>query len=213
VLVTAGALGLWDLSGYYATTVKSDSLSMALVHDSAGELSGTATYTLADRTALTMPIRGRVRGSSGNTAAKCILKGTEPAGLVSVSLTLDLAVETTTRQLVGQMSGTTTPVKEDLILAIPGSMDGTWELQFELDQEGRNVTGTALLVLPNAVEHAFLVSGKAEANDTAALTLTGAPADPAAKAIGIRTTITTPEAGWARIEKVSVQGYGQTLGR
>ena len=46
----------------------------------------------------------------------------------------------------------------------------------------------------------------------ASLTLAGDPANPGAKAIAIRTTLTPIEGGWARIESFSGRGYGQVIG-
>jgi hypothetical protein len=90
-------------------------------------------------------------------------------------------------------------------------MDGTWTLRFQLAQTGRSVAGTALLALSNGVDHAFAVQGRTS-GVTAALSLVGVPADAAAKAIEIRTTVTPLEGGWARLENFSGRGYGQTLG-
>ena len=133
-------------------------------------------------------------------------------------LTLNLTADTANRQLLGRLTGaikqdgTTTPVDDDLTLAIPGDMDRTWMLQFQLAQAGRKVSGTALLMLSNGVTHAFVVRDRTGADGTAALSLIGDPTDPASKALSIRTTITPLEGGWARIESFSGKGYGQTVG-
>jgi hypothetical protein len=209
---------LWDLTGPYSTTAKSNSLTLNLIHDTTGRISGTATYTIAPNTPVTMPIKGSVKGTRGSITMKGTLKGTNAAKLVRVSLTLDLTVDTANRQLVGRLIGTIrengapTSVNEDLTLAIPGDMDGTWALSFDLDQSGRSVTGTAELTLSNDVKHTFVVRGKTGANSTAVLTLSGSPSDPASKPIAIKTTITPLEGGWARIESFSGRGYGQAVG-
>jgi hypothetical protein len=62
----AATRGLWDLTGPYSTTVKSNPLTLNLVHDPTGRLSGTATYTFAAGTIVTMPVKGSVKGSRGS---------------------------------------------------------------------------------------------------------------------------------------------------
>jgi hypothetical protein len=103
-------------------------------------------------------------------------------------------------------------VNDALTLAIPGDMDGTWTLRFDLGEAGRTITGTALLKLSNEAEHAFVVRGKAGADGAAVLDLSSDPSDPTSGAIKLRTTITPMEGGWARIEAFSGRGYGQTIG-
>jgi len=166
---------------------------------------------------VTMPVKGSVRGSSGSITMKGSLRATNPADQVAVALTLDLTVDIANRQLVGRMTGstkdhgTTTPIDDPVVLAIPGTMDGTWTLSFDLDQSGRNVTGAAVLKLSNDVQHSFSVNGRTGAHDTAVLTLSGDPADPASKALAIRATITPLEGGWAWIESSALKGYGQVV--
>lgn len=106
-----------------------------------------------------------------------------------------------------------TPVNQNLALDIPTPMDGTWTLAFDLDPSGRTLNGKAKLTLANGVEHEFLVRGRTGAHDTAVLTLSGDPADPASAAISIRTTFTPLEGSWARLESFAGRGYGQTVGR
>jgi hypothetical protein len=56
------------------------------------------------------------------------------------------------------------------------------------------------------------VRGKIGSSNTAVLTLSGSPSDPASKAIAIKTTVTPLEGGWARLESFAGRGYGQALG-
>jgi hypothetical protein len=49
---------------------------------------------------------------------------------------------------------------DSITLAIPGDMDGTWQVQVDLDQTGRSVSGTALPTLSSNVEHTFVVRGR-----------------------------------------------------
>jgi hypothetical protein len=214
---TVATRGLWDLTGTYAASAKGDPLTLNLVHDPTGRLSGTATYTVAGDTAITMPIKGSLKGARGSITMKGSMRGADPTRTVSVALTLNLTVDTAHRQLVGRLTGsskangTTTPVNDDLTLAIPAPMDGTWTLRFQLAQAGRAVTGTAELTLSNLVRHTFVVQGRAKGT-TAMLVLSGDPADPAAQDLRIRTTITPLEGAWARPESLTGKGYGQTVG-
>jgi hypothetical protein len=210
--------GMWDLMGAYTTTAAGRPLTLNLAHDEKGKLSGTATCTVAPNVAVTMPIKGRVRGVAGSVTLKGTLKGSNAAQPASVSLTFTLAVDAANRQLVGRLVGnvrTSTEsarVDEVMTLPIAGDMDGTWALEFDLDQSGRRVTGTAELTLSNLVKHAFVVRGKTGARNTAILSLAGDPSDPDAGAISFRTTITPTPDGWAIPESLSGKGYGQAVG-
>jgi hypothetical protein len=214
----AAGRGWWDLSGTYATVVAGKPLALALVHDAAGRLSGTATWTVASEATVTMPIVGCVRGTSGSLTMKGALKGADPGRTVSVALAVALAVDTAKRQIEGTVTGSlrsggvTTVVNENLVLDIPAPMDGTWTLALDLDQSGTTVSGTALLTFSNGVDYTFAVKGKTGANGTAVLALAGAATDAAAKAIKIKTAITPLVDGWARIDAFSGKGYGQALG-
>lgn len=217
---TAGSLArsLWDVSGNYVATIAGNPLAMNVVHDPTGRLSGTATLSVGKAATVNMPIKGTVRGTSGSIKMKASLAGTDPARTVSVSLALDLTVDTANRQLRGRLTGSimsgevTTPLSSDVALPIPTPMDGTWTLLLQLGQTGRAVSGTALLMLSNDVKHTFVVGGRTGANNVAILSLTGDPDDPASKAMSIRTTITPLEGGWVRLESFSARGYGQTVG-
>jgi uncharacterized repeat protein (TIGR02543 family) len=208
--------GLWDLSGTYAAIVAGRPLLLNLVHESTGKLSGLATYTVADGTAVAMPIRGAVDGTAGSIALAGTLKGADPARVIAVSLALNLTVDTANRRLTGPLTGsvrnhgTTTPIREDLALPIPLPMDGSWTLRLQLAQAGATVTGTALLTLSNGVGYALRVQGKA-AGASAVLGLSGAPAEPLARALRCSTTITPLTGGSARLERLSFKGYGQTV--
>ena len=222
-LVTVGAAavanggGWWNLTGTYSTTVVSTPVTLDLLHDSNGKLSGAATFTVAKDTTAVLPIRGSVKGTRGSITLKGSVRGIDPTKTVNASLLLNLTLDIANRQLVGpltgiiEVNGTTAPLDEHLTLAIPGDMDGTWTLRLALGQAGRALTGTALLTLSNAVGHAFVVRGRT-AGQTAVLSLAGDPAHPAAKAMKVTTTVTPLEGGEARLESFSGRGYGLTLG-
>lgn len=220
--VTAAAArdgrGWWCLTGVCVTTGRSQPLTLDLVHDPTGKLTGTAIYTVAEGTDVTMPIRGAVKGTRGSLTMKGSLKGTDPGKTVTVALTLNLALNAAERQLTGRLTGWvrtgagSDAVDDEVTLSIPADMDGTWTLRFDLGQAGRTVTGTATLTLANGDRHSLVVKGRTAGGSAAALSLTGDPSDPAAKAIRIRTTITPLEGSQARLEAFSGKGYGQSLG-
>jgi len=209
--------GFWDLSGTHVFDVIGNPLVLNVVHDTKGKLTGTATYTVAKASIVTMAVKGTVKGANGSVTMRGSMKGASPDRAVSVALALDLTVDTANRRLTGPLTGTvkaggvTTPVDEALCLDIPSPMDGTWALAFDLAQSGTAVTGTARLTLSNGAGHDVTVKGKTGANSTAVLGLAGDKADPAAKAIKIKATITPLEGGWARLEAFTGKGYGQTV--
>jgi hypothetical protein len=212
----AAGRGLWDLSGSYTATVAGSPLVMTLAHDPTGRLTGTAHYFIGKALRVDMPVKGSVKGSSGSLTMNGSLAGADPAKTVHVALALHLTVDIANRQLLGQIAGSlrdstqNTPVVANVTLPIPSPMDGTWTLQFQLEQVHRKIAGTALLTLSNGVHYAFAVQGRIRGAETL-LTLDGAPANPAARAIGIRTTITPLDGGSARLERLSGRGYGQAL--
>jgi hypothetical protein len=213
----ASGHGWWDLSGSYPTRVAGNPLVLTLVHDAHGRLTGTATYTVGEATTVNLPIRGSVRGAGGNIALKLALRGAARDRSVRLALRLDLAVDPDAGQLVGAIVGSVvtgdekTPVAETLTLPIPRAMNGTWTLLFDLVQDARGVTGTALLTLSNGAGYVCEVQGRTRGGN-AVLSLAGYPAGPAARGGGIRTTITPLEGGWARLESFSGRGYGQVVG-
>ncbi len=210
--------GLWDLTGPYSTTAKTNPLTLNLVHDATGRLSGTATYTVAKDATVTMPIRGSIKGSRGSLTMKGSLQGADSSKAVTVALTLNLTVDTAQHELTGRLTGrvrsngTTTLVDDPVVFDLPEKMTGSWTLSFALDQSGRTVTGTAELTLSNLVKHGFVVRGKTGANRTVVLTLAGNPANPASMAISLRTTLTPLAGGWATLESFSGRVYGQVIG-
>lgn len=206
---------LWNLTGIYTTTAKSNPLVLNLAHDTTGRLTGSATYTVG-AVVVTMPVRGSVKGASGNLRIKASLRGADPTKTVNVALTLALTLDAANPHLTGQVTGSirngevTTPVNDATILDSLSPMSGAWTLRFQLAQAGRKVTGTARLTLPNEVNYAYLVSGRS-VGTRVVLNLVGDPADPAAKSLRIKTILTPLEGGWAWLESFSGKGYGQTV--
>ena len=208
----AAGRGLWDLSGTYSLTLAGRPLSLALVHDTGGRITGTADCSLGKATTLPLTVRGTVCGMAGSVHAKLTLRGAARAGTAAVNLTLNLALDTTARQLDGLLAGTlkldgmTTPVAANVTLPLPPPNDGTWSVRFELLQGVRGTGGTATLALSNGVDHRLAVTGRT-AGSMAVLNLTGWPAD----GIRIRTTIETLAGALTTLATGSGQAYGQTV--
>ena len=215
----AAGRGLWDLSGAYLLTVGAHELALDLVHDSRGKLTGVATLqvnTGKARVPVSMPVKGRARGSSGDLVVTLSLRGTDAAHTLSTVLILDLALNATTCRLGGQAAGSltvggaSTAIAESVVLALPPPMDGTWSLVFELQPGARGIGGRARLALANGVVHDLAIQGRA-AGAAAMLDLRGLPADPAAAAVHFRTTIATLGGALIGLGEFSGQAYGQAL--
>lgn len=207
--------GLLDLSGSYSTWAEGRPFGMAVEHDASGRIRGAASYTVAKDTEITMPITGRVRGTRDRITLRGMMKRSDPARNIWVVLKLDLTADTQRRQLSGRLAGRTrvngrsSIVDSELTLAMPGDMDGTWTLDLALGQLGAEVLGQAWLTLANEREHSFTVTGRAAADGTVNLALSGDLTDPATEAIQISTRVTPLEGGALRLEHFCCRGYGQ----
>ncbi len=223
-VTVAAERALWDLTGLYgatlATTRGDALLKLDLVHGTRGTLTGTSTLQVpTGKTMVPVPmvVRGAARGGGGALAVTLEMRGANAANQVNASLSFRLTLDAAARQLAGPVTGrirvgdAITPLDDSVALDIRGGMDGSWTLQFGFHETGRTVTGTAELMLSNDVKHSFVVRGRTGANHTVALTLAGDPANPASKAISIRTTLTPLEGGGARLESFSGKGYGQVI--
>ena len=216
----AAGRGLWDVTGAYTATVDGSPLTLDLVHDIQGKLTGTATLTLSSGKGLVpvpLSVRGSARGAAGALALTLALQGTEAANGVRVTLSLRLALDAAARQLSGTISGSrsvhgvTTPLAASPVaLAIPAALDGTWALQLDLVWGDRGVRGTGLLSLSNGVTYVHTVSGT-YVGDAALLTLAGRPAYLTARSTRIRATVAPLEGAAARLTAFSGTLYGQAL--
>ena len=212
--------GLWDVTGAYATTVNGAPLSLALVHDTRGKLSGTGTLTVntgKGLVAISMPIRGSAQGRAGSLALVLALQGTDPARTQRVALTLRLALDPLARQLRGTVSGiraasgASEPLPtQPVTLTLPAPMDGTWSLRLNVVYEANGIRGTGRLTLSNGVEYDHAVSGK-YADQAALLMLAGRPAYPVAAASTLRATITPLTGSPAGMTAFSGTLYGLTV--
>jgi TolB protein len=210
--------GWWDLTGS-ATSLGAEGLTLDLLHDATGRLSGTGILPVdTGHGVVRVPllVRGSARGVGGALVVILALRGAAPASAITVALSLNLTLNPAARQLSGTVFGSvkegasSTRVSQPVTLAIAPCMSGAWTLHFDLVQGRRDLNGSARLTLSNTTEYAFVVRGRTR-GAKAVLSLTGAPASPGSKAIQIRTTITALEGGRARLESFSARGYGQTM--
>jgi hypothetical protein len=217
----AAGHGLWDLTGPYAASVAGNLLTLNLLHDANGKLSGTASLQVNTGKAqvpVAMSIRGSTKGSGGALLVSLALQGANVAGAVSVSLALELTLNTAANQLSGPVAGSltrggvTTPVSQPqpIVLDIPAPMDGTWTLSLDLAQAPRTLSGTARLTLRNGVAHLYTLRGR-PSGAAVLVALSADPSDPAARGTDVRATLETLEGGWARLQGLSGKAYGQTL--
>jgi len=207
----------WNLTGTTATTAAGAPLTLRMVHDAQGRLSGLATYTVAPGTVLTMPIRGGVRGARGAIVLNGALQGNDRARAVAVAFTLDLAVDAPARMLRGNLTGSirngaavTRLAREPIAMPIPAPMDGTWTLRLQLTEDAGVIGGTALLRLSNGDTWSGRVSGSA-LGEAATIVVRADAAEPLAQAVVIGATVVPLEGGWARLEALSAVGFGQIL--
>jgi formylglycine-generating enzyme required for sulfatase activity len=211
-------VALWDLTGTHTTSVGGNPVTLHLVHDTQGKLTGTGTCRLAGPAPVLVPLvaRGSVKGRTGALLATLAVRGTDAAAAANVALTFTLTLNASTPHLHGpvagnlQVNGARTAVAETVVLDALTPMDGTWTLAFQLEQTGRTITGTARLSLANGVGYDFAVRGRL-GGSTALVSLTGDPIDPTARAFRIRATVTPQEGGWALLNGLTGAGYGQTL--
>lgn len=214
----------WDVTGVYEAWLDTDRLDLTLVHDAAGKITGTAQYTASAKNGIAgepviLSVKGSARGAGGALVAKLAMAGTDAAKTTRVRLSVALTLDAAARQLTGPVSGRVRtaagrdPVTGQLTLHLPLDMDGTWALVFGNLVEGARgkVAGTAVLALSNGTSHVCAVKGK-ERGDGYVLGMTGSAADPAAKGIVIRGTVSPQADGWADLGTCQGRGYGQKVG-
>jgi len=224
----AAGLGLWDLSGHYQTQVATAALTLDIVHDTKGKITGTGTLATAAKDgegiAIPVAVKGSARGSGGAVTVLLTAAGShtgtpaEPGLKASASVTMNLALDISHRRLLGAAvlsqkvgnSALRTPAYCEL--DIPQNTDGSYEILFQLVQAGTRMTGTAVLTLSNAADYLFAVKGTYP-GDACVLALTGHKTDPPAKGIRISATIRTLEGNAAHLDAMTATGYGQTVSR
>jgi len=219
-----GSRLIWDLTGRYAATVGDLALTLDLVHDERGALTGlghlqgsVGTKSVAiDVDALRLT--GIVRGSRGVVSAKITLSGANATTRVALKLALTL----TDLRLTGVASGRITDTVggkatiADTCVAERsdgGTMDGSYSLpvNLSLNQTRGTITGTGWLTLSNGRIIEMRIAGR-RANGLASLRLVGdASIDPGFGAVKLRLIVETYASRNADIITLSGQAFGQSL--
>ena len=207
--------GIWDLSGHYTTVIDGKDLTLDLLHDGKGKITGTGTYNVPGVGDIPLVVKGSGKGKAGILMVKLGLKGVLGANKLAMKMTLQLNPAEARLEGVTALKGALDGAKikvtdDDTILHVPPGMDGTWDLVFNLAFDGKTITGDAMLTMSNGTDFLFLVKGKVK-NGLAAIGLKGDPSDPAAKAVKIKASIRTLEGEQAAIELIKGKAFGQTL--
>ena len=223
------SIPIWDLSGsYHVALANTDrngqttpvEFDIALSQDSRGQLSGSgeSVVQIGDNfVAGAYEVQGSIRRSGGDSIVELSVKITGQdtiAGKPDIAYTVSVdtkavvnigdngdgvlvgssKINATFRGL-GKLSGTS-----DFSLALPGGMDGTWDLTLNVITLGKKLGGTAIITLANNRTLGFDLSGKTSfGSSKASLKGTGG-SEPA------RLTVTFDDSG------ASVQN-GEALGQ
>jgi hypothetical protein len=217
-----GLRKIWDLTGHYAGAVGPHNLTLDLVHDEKGALTGTGRFqgTVNGQPfdVANLPIKGSGKGKAGVVTVKASTKGT--GGTSTVSLKLALTLDAGALTLTGVVSGSVSDTVAGkvavnvpgVVLALPVGMDGSYRLPVHLILDAKGgVTGTGNLTLVNGRTVALLAKGK-RAGAVTSLQLAGDKlANAAFGAIKMKLTIRTYANGTADIQAMAGKAFGQSL--
>ncbi|MBN2450689.1 MAG: InlB B-repeat-containing protein [Lentisphaeria bacterium] len=210
--------GIWDFTGPYAATAKGTAFDLILTHDTKGKIGGGGTVTVDAGVPVAVPVsvKGKASGKGGIVMVSLSLKGSGADAKLSGKVIL--ALDVLGRQLIGSavIKGTVGGAKVNeviplLVFDVPPPMNGTFGVYFNLQDTGRAVSGTAIMMLSNGHHYAFLVKGK-KAGLLVAVSLKGDPLDLAAKGIKMKGVIQPLEGGQALIVSAAVKAFGQAFG-
>jgi hypothetical protein len=167
---------LWDFSGSYDLSNEWNTVSLDLVHQANGKITGVRTETFSLPPAINFEgsasDNGRVtstaRGVGFVTSWKETALATAAAGSYEVTKMahgkwtvvpglLALQNEGTCRTCVGRHCDTKTAVYQ---VSLPAGMTGTWNLQLTLQAQGNKLSGNAVLALSNGRTLNYTLSGR-----------------------------------------------------
>jgi hypothetical protein len=226
-LAFANGAGIWDLSGHYETDLGADSLTLDLVHDAKGRISGNGRYAtdLPAKVAYTVSLRamGSGKGSFGVLPVRLGAEGQalgipgHDDALARVSVRQVLTLDTARAALVGttrvqaSFGSTRRAFSMATDLGLPTGMNGSWGVSVEVNHGGRGTVGTGLLRLSNGTTFRLLVAAKARGGNLS-LTLTGdKTAHPAAGGIEMSVVAAPLGDGSARVLRLRGSAFGQAL--
>ncbi len=213
----ASGRGIWDLTGFYGTALGADALTMTISQDARGRITGQGTVHTASPLPVPLDITGAVAGGASSLVAKLSLKGA--SATASVVVTLTLALDPASRRLVGvargmrRLGGVQTPYTGAVSFHLPGAMDGSYRLRFDLSPGTSGVGGQAQLLLSNGRSASLAVRGRTSGVLGAPLTLSLSPAaaDPGARGITIGAIVTTYAGELAILQALAGDVLGQHL--
>jgi len=212
---------LWDLTGYYRTTLSSGHvLILNLLHDERGTLRGTGRVqgNVGARAVdvYLNAVSGSVTAKAGRLTAKLSLRG----NLSGTSASLQLSLTRSGLALVGNATGSLTDrlagradIRSACTLAMPAGMDGSYSLPVDLvlTEATGAVTGSAVLTLSNGRRVDLTVTGRHSA-PLAMLELRGdGAANPSFAPVECRVTVEPYSGGTAAIRSLSLSAFGQIL--
>ncbi len=212
---------LWDLTGYYRTTLSSGHvLILNLLHDERGTLRGTGRLqgNVGARVVdvYLNAVTGSVTAKAGRLTVKLALRG----NLSGTSAALQLSLTRSGLALVGNATGSLTDrlagradIRSACTLAMPVGMDGSYSLPVDLvlTEATGAVGGTAVLTLSNGRRVDLTVTGRHNA-PLAMLEMRGdSAANPSFAPVECRVTVEPYSGGTAAIRSLSLSAFGQIL--
>jgi alpha-tubulin suppressor-like RCC1 family protein len=214
----AAGHGLWDFTGHYEVDACGYLLSLDLLHDGRGRVSGSGSLTVASALIPLAP-RGAVRGGDGVATLALSADGRPlpPGPPAAAALRLTLGLDPAARALAGpaalrlRTGAAPAITSEPCTLALSAPMDGSFVLRLDLACAGPSVRGTAELRLSNGVAYPLVVRRGHAKGGAALLTLAGDQAQPAARGLHFTLTVTPLEGGTARIDALTAQALGMAL--
>lgn len=211
----ASGRGIWDVTGSYGTALGADTLTLTISQDARGRITGQGAVHTASPLPVPLGITGTVEGGSSGLVVKLTLKGASASASVVVSLTL--ALDPASRRLLGvargarRLGGVQTPYSGAVSFHLPGGMDGSYRVLFDLSLGASGVGGQAQLLLSNGRSAWLEVSGRTPGVLGAPLTLSLSPAaaDPGTRGGMIGTVVTTYAGELAILQALSGKVLGQ----
>ncbi len=199
-----GDLSIWDVSGTYTDDSIGGTINYTIAQDAKGKLTGfgTADVTIEDvDISMQFDIKGSVKQRNGIATVKLSLKFTGTATYMSETyrfrasekVTAEINTATAVMNGIVKVSVTVQGVGSEretanISMTIPGDMDGSSDLDFEVNEDGRKLTGTGTLTLSNGETYDFTVSGKFNERKNES-TFTFKPADNDAKGCKLKIKI------------------------
>ena len=172
-----GDLGIWDITGTYSDDSIGGNISYTVTQDTAGKLTGYGTASVSAFGVdidMTYDIKGSVKQRNGVATVKLCLNfsgtatyegetyGFRAKEQVTAEIDTNIAVMRGIVKVSVTVQGFGSD-RETLVFEadIPDvNMDGSFEIDFEVNDDGRNLTGEGTVTLSNGDTYNFTVKGK-----------------------------------------------------